>query len=233
MSVVRTLLFACAMWNTSAMPVKNDSSPPSALNEANRSVYEASSATMENLLEQSVTLFNKRYRSPEGLYFDKLYVTGGGWNPGSTAASGFGLITLCIANELKMITYAEALAQALTTLDKMQMVGRSSNGFLLHWFDVKSGSPDGVEEFSTIDTALYVLGALFTSNYLLEKAPRGQQQAAREFANQVNQLAASVQWTDVLIEDLGGAPGMYLKMSAGGVGVGVTRIFNEYYLLAA
>mmetsp|Transcript_69791 Transcript_69791/g.130367 ORF Transcript_69791/g.130367 Transcript_69791/m.130367 type:complete len:484 (+) Transcript_69791:76-1527(+) len=164
-------------------------------------------------------------RNCHGLYFDKL-MFGGGGSPLSTSATGFGLIALAISAERNVLNRASALNLALQTLRSIRggsgfAIARSPNGFMAHWPD-DHGNADG--ELSTIDTAILVLGALFAANYFDE---------SRELRTLAVSLATSVHWEDALIHaDEQGLPGMSLQITRDGSGLGVTRPFNEYYLLA-
>ena len=187
---------------------------------------------MEHLLDESINFF-ARYRLPSGLYLDKLPTTGGhvdSTQPNaqkSTSAAGFGLIALCVGAERDLYTIESALQCASHTVAAVSQIKCTRNGFMLHWCDGQ-----GRSEFSTIDTAICVLGALFAGNYFKAKSPHSE--AARSFAERVRVLSEGIRWEDALIDSHEGAPGMFMTMSVDGVGQShsVTRIFNEYYLLA-
>jgi len=164
-------------------------------------------------------------RNCHGLYFDKV-VLGGGSSPLSTAATGFGLVALAISAERHLLERAAAMRLALQTLRSIRggsgfAIARSTNGFMAHWPD-DHGNADG--ELSTIDTAILVLGALFVANYFAE---------SDELKTLAVSLATSVHWADACIDaDEQGLAGMSLQIAPDGCGHGVTRPFNEYYLLA-
>ena len=182
---------------------------------------------MQSLLDQSLRFFS-RYRLPTGLYLDKLSTDGSTAHTlASTSAAGFGLISLCISAERGILSVQDALAQATTTIVAASNISGASNGFLLHWTDMHGR---GSGEYSTIDTAILCLGAILASKYFSAKEPA--LTTTHALALQVRSLTDRVSWSDALLDDYNGAPGMYLTMSANGNGQGVTRLFNEYYLLA-
>lgn len=78
----------------------------------------------------------------------------------SIASVGFGLSALCIGVENEWVTYQDALERAETTLrffyDEMPNV----NGFYYHFVYMDSGERAWESEISSIDTALFLAGAL-------------------------------------------------------------------------
>ena len=188
---------------------------------------------MDSLLDES-TRFFASYRMPSGLYADKKTID----QPdapslASTAAAGFGMIALCIAVERDLETLENTLRLACETMSAVARVKSTKTGFMLHWCDEHG---QGKGEFSTIDTAIFVLGALFASNYCKAKAPAKHGEAARDLSERVRLFTSRIHWASALIEDEGdrseSAAGMFLTVDANGKGRGITRIFNEYYLLA-
>jgi hypothetical protein len=78
----------------------------------------------------------------------------------STAATGFGLTALCIADRRNYAQTDRLKKQVITTLqfhlDKMP----NEHGFLYHFNDVKTGQPLINSEVSSIDTAILLCGVL-------------------------------------------------------------------------
>eukprot|EP00931_Biecheleriopsis_adriatica_P007436 TRINITY_DN108715_c0_g1_i1.p1 TRINITY_DN108715_c0_g1~~TRINITY_DN108715_c0_g1_i1.p1 ORF type:complete len:424 (-),score=72.61 TRINITY_DN108715_c0_g1_i1:185-1420(-) len=173
-------------------------------------------------LDSSIRFFDM-LRSPQGMYYDKLTFDGTG-SPFSTAATGFGLVSLAISVERGLVTRGVALGKAQSTLESVKgceqfFIARSKNGFMAH-FPGPDGASEG--EISTIDTAILILGALFVDNFFQDEKLR----------NLVEEVAGSVSWGDAFIESLLNGPQMYMTFKVNGVGEGLTRPFNEYYLLA-
>lgn len=91
----------------------------------------------------------------------------------SVAAVGFGLTALAIGAERGWVGRAQARDRALTTLrffrdapqgpDPVGMTGHK--GFFYHFLDMRSGARFERVELSTIDTALFVAGALHCAEW--------------------------------------------------------------------
>lgn len=204
---------------------------------------------MNAFLDEAVRFF-LTYQLPSGLYLDRKgespvpssIASAQGTNAvgligvdsingtlASTSAAGFGLITLCIGAERGVLHFEALLRRASLTVDAVSRVQSSSNGFMLHWTD-ENGQGEG--EYSTIDTSLFMLGALFAANYATMRAPAEYASDANSLAMRIHAMNTRIGWRDALLDSNDGSPGMWLTVRADGQGVGVTRIFNEYYLLA-
>ncbi len=91
----------------------------------------------------------------------------------SIAAVGFGLTAWPIGIERGYITRQQGIERALTTLrffmnapQGPQPEGQSGyRGFFYHFLDMRTGTRYGRVELSTIDTALFLMGALFCQSY--------------------------------------------------------------------
>ncbi|MBL0124436.1 MAG: hypothetical protein IPP88_17470 [Betaproteobacteria bacterium] len=91
----------------------------------------------------------------------------------SVAAVGFGLTAYPIGVERGYVTREQARKRVLTTLrffhEAPQGTAASGmtgyKGFFYHFVDMKSGARFETVELSTIDTALFVAGALFCQSY--------------------------------------------------------------------
>jgi hypothetical protein len=91
----------------------------------------------------------------------------------SVAAVGFGLTAYPIGVERGYVTRAQARERTLATLRffrnapqgdaRTGMAGHK--GFFYHFLDMKTGQRYGNVELSTIDTALFLAGALFAQSY--------------------------------------------------------------------
>lgn len=85
--------------------------------------------------------------------------------PASIAAVGFGLTALCIGVENKWITKNEAYLLAHTTLKAFRDSIPHQRGFYYHFLDMKSGRRMWNCELSSVDTALFLAGALTAGEY--------------------------------------------------------------------
>eukprot|EP00927_Polykrikos_kofoidii_P070894 TRINITY_DN67264_c0_g1_i1.p1 TRINITY_DN67264_c0_g1~~TRINITY_DN67264_c0_g1_i1.p1 ORF type:complete len:582 (+),score=97.88 TRINITY_DN67264_c0_g1_i1:55-1800(+) len=190
--------------------------------ECNPSVY----VPVGEQLDVGLRLYHS-LRGAHGLYKDKLFLEEAMPSTGmlSTAATGFGFVSLVLMTERGLLKREQALAMASKTLQSLKgdtpgfCITRSANGFMAHWPD-DSGHSDG--EISTVDTAILVLGALFAGRYFQDPC----------LDSLVQEVAMSVSWADAYVHRPGGVAGMYLKMKRDGSGTGLTLPFNEYYLLA-
>ncbi|MEW6045068.1 MAG: glucoamylase family protein [Bacillota bacterium] len=86
--------------------------------------------------------------------------------PASIAAVGFGLSALPVGIERGWITRDEGYHRALTTLRTFAEGGvEGKNGFFYHFVDMSTGRRSPGSELSSIDTALFLAGALTVGKY--------------------------------------------------------------------
>lgn len=87
----------------------------------------------------------------------------------SIASTGFGLSAITVAAERGWITPAEARQRVHTTLDFFRTMqldpARSYHGFWFHFVNWNTGERDYASEVSTVDSALFILGALQAGEY--------------------------------------------------------------------
>ncbi len=83
-----------------------------------------------------------------------------GYTIGSTGATGFGLSALCIGASRRWVGEREARERALATLRFFRDRIASPHGFYYHFVDVRTGERSWSSELSSIDTALFIAGAL-------------------------------------------------------------------------
>ena len=83
----------------------------------------------------------------------------------SIAATGFGLSALCIAAERKYYPREQILQRVQATLQFHLNRMPHQHGFLFHFNDVQTGEPFGFSEVSSIDTAIFLCGALTCKAY--------------------------------------------------------------------
>lgn len=85
--------------------------------------------------------------------------------PASVAAVGFGLSAICIGSERGWIEREQAYERVLKTLQTFRDKVPSEHGFFYHFLDMGSGARVWNSELSSIDTALFLAGALFAGEY--------------------------------------------------------------------
>jgi hypothetical protein len=85
--------------------------------------------------------------------------------PASIAATGFGLTAICIAESRGWISREKAYERILVTLETFRDDLETVHGFYYHFLDLRNGRRVWSCEVSTIDTALFLAGALFAGEY--------------------------------------------------------------------
>ncbi len=83
----------------------------------------------------------------------------------SSASAGFGLTAICVAQKRGWITYREAHERTLNTLKFYRDKIYHNHGFFYHFVDMNTGQRSWGSEVSSIDTALFLAGALFAGEY--------------------------------------------------------------------
>lgn len=83
----------------------------------------------------------------------------------SIAATGFGLSALCVADKRKYFPSAQIKTRVQATLQFHLNKLPHQHGFLFHFNDARTGEPFGFSEVSSIDTAIFICGALTARAY--------------------------------------------------------------------
>ena len=178
--------------------------------------------TADSVLAAAVRVYEVS-RGPTGLYRDRVRFDGAHDGPASIATTGMGLISLCIGS--RMGINSSAAEQAKTTVRTLLAMAhaRNGSGFYYHFVDLETGSRAGESEYSSIDTAILVSGALFASSCLA---------GDRELDSLVATLWESIDWSRAVADPATGA--IYLEMQADGSGSpgALTTPFSEYMLVA-
>jgi len=86
-------------------------------------------------------------------------------NIASIAAVGFGLCAYIIGIEYKYISYEEAYDRVLNTLKNIRDNIAHNHGFIAHFVRYDSGEMLENTEYSTIDTAILLMGAITVGEY--------------------------------------------------------------------
>ena len=108
----------------------------------------------------------------------------------SIAAVGFGLTAYGIGAERGWVSRDDAAQRVLTTLRFFENGVEGHKGFFYHFVDMKSGKRFKEVELSTIDTTLFLAGALFCQSYFDRDTP-----AEREIRETVERLYRRAEWT--------------------------------------
>lgn len=166
-------------------------------------------------------------RNDIGVYRDSVLLEPGeNYHPSSVAATGIGLMSLTIAD--KKNWESDALEKAKQTVATMtdQTAGfhadRTSNGFYRHFINMDTGAQEWNSEYSTVDTTIFVVGALFAEKYFNDP----------ELSESVAKLYHSIDFEAAIADiDTGG---IYLTMNEDGTGVAnsITLPYNEYIIVA-
>ena len=144
----------------------------------------------------------------------------------STAAVGVGLVALCIAHAEGWEPGAAALARQTLRGFRGGLAGfeparEPHSGFLRHFIDGRSGAAWGTSEYSTIDTALLVCGALFAGRYFADEP---------EIARLAQELYDSVDWARALADPETGS--LFMVVDEAGQGGKPNHPWSEYAILA-
>jgi hypothetical protein len=122
---------------------------------------------LEDFAHRCVRYFWEQADPHSGIVLDRARNDGAraGNNIGSTAATGFGLTALCIAASRGWLPRDQVRARVLTTLRYFWAHAFHDHGWYYHFLDASSGARRLGSEISSIDTALFLCGALTASGY--------------------------------------------------------------------
>lgn len=128
--------------------------------------FQKNSDFLDDLEHRSFQFFWDTASPGTGLVPDRLKADGGeATDASSIAADGFALTALCIGAQHGWISRDEAYARALTTLRFFDSRLASEHGFFFHYVNMKTGGRMWDSEASTIDTWLFLCGALTVRQY--------------------------------------------------------------------
>ena len=178
------------------------------------------------LFEDSYHVF-ELMRNEKGMYRDsKLLKNNNDYHPASVANVGVGLVSLCIADAMGWDS--EAAEKAIVTLKSVNghtpgfAPDRTSNGYFRHFIDMNTGEQAWSSEYSTIDTDILMIGAIFCKNYFSNNST---------ISVLVDELWDSIDFTAAINDPVSGK--IYLTMNADGSGgTNKTLPYNEYMLVA-
>ncbi|HEY8436355.1 MAG TPA: glucoamylase family protein [Haloplasmataceae bacterium] len=112
----------------------------------------------------------------------------------SIASNGFGLAALVIGVERGYVSFKDAYERALGTLKTFRDRVCHVNGFYPHFLNMKTAERHKLSEFSTIDTAILLMGALVAGEFF-----------GREVKEVAEELLNRTKW-DWLVTDYRGKP---------------------------
>ncbi len=105
--------------------------------------------------------------------------------PASIAASGFALTAWCIGLDRGWLDRKTAMERVLAVLRFADRTLARQRGWIYHYVDIHTGARVWQSEVSTIDTALFLQGAILAREYL----------GSAEVSRLVNRLYARIDWT--------------------------------------
>lgn len=116
---------------------------------------------LDRLQYDSVLYFVKEMNPANGLIKDSSRPGA----PCSVAAVGFGLTAICIGESRGWIDKKDAYNLVLNILKTFRDTVSNEKGFFYHFLDMRTGHRAWNSEASSIDTALFLSGALFAGEY--------------------------------------------------------------------
>ena len=123
-------------------------------------------ALLEELERRAFEFFWNEANPTTGLILDRVRADGGGVRgKASMAATGFGLTALAIGCERHYRARHQIERRVAQTLDFLLDRAPHEHGFLYHFVDETSGRRYKLSEFSPIDTAILLCGALTCREY--------------------------------------------------------------------
>lgn len=181
---------------------------------------------LEMLFRNSYEVFDQ-YRYDNGVYRDSILLFDGTpYHPSSIAASGIGLMSLPIAD--KKGWDDEALEKAILTVKTMAGYTEgftpdvSPNGFIRHFINLDTGEREWNSEYSTIDTAIFITGALFAKKYFNDP----------ELSFYVDEIYQRIDFQDAIASAETGGIYMIIDSDGSGNENAITLPYNEYIIVA-
>lgn len=190
---------------------------------------EAEALPRADSLMKDLFQFWEAFREPStGIYCDTINFlpnrTCGPSDFYSAAGTGMALMAQCVFAEIGLVTRAAAeqkVEQALLVVER-EWPREARTGFYAHFTLIKDGHlvPTRGTEYSTIDSAEMLMGALFAGNYF-----------GGDIQLRAQRLARNVSWSDAI--EAPDKPTIYpVVLPETSTMSGMIRPFNEYYILA-
>ncbi len=157
----------------------------STLRAANFSATRDDTAFLDDLEQRGVRYFVEHCDARTGLANDRAPADGSPAHaPASIATTGFALTAWCIADSHGWVAPGDAQREARRALQFIATQYPQEHGWFYHYADAATGQRAWHSEASTIDTALFLQGALFAREYLHDA----------ETTALVNQIYARIDW---------------------------------------
>jgi hypothetical protein len=167
--LVRTLLVLVVATGSATAPLfaHAANTSPAALTPTPTYVLTAKDTELlEQVQRRAIQFFIEHTDANSGLTRDRAPTDGSpSSSASSVAANGFALSAWCIAEARGWMSYDEALTRVLRTLRFVARHHAHERGLLYHFVDAQTGQRAWNSEASTIDTALFLKGALFAREY--------------------------------------------------------------------
>jgi hypothetical protein len=126
---------------------------------------------LDELQRRAVLYFWEKADPGTGLVNDRAdNFTTDDYTTASTAATGYGLAALAIGVEHGWLNRNEAVARARATLSFLLTMPHQ-HGWMMHFIDKRNGKRHWESEYSSIDTALLVAGAIVCAQYFARDTP--------------------------------------------------------------
>lgn len=152
---------------------------------ANSPLTAADRAFLDEVEERAARFFIDHTEPETGLTRDRAPADGSpSTAPASIAASGFALTAWCIADIRGWLEPGRACAEARKTLDFIATSYPHEHGWFYHYVDGHTARRAWNCEASTIDTALFLQGALAAREYFRDPA----------ITARVNEIYARIDW---------------------------------------
>jgi hypothetical protein len=146
---------------------------PSATGSWPVSTTPADDSFLDDLQQRGLRYFVEHTDVETGLTRDRAPTDGSASvAPASVAATGFALTAWCIADQRGWLPPGEALRRVRATLEFVAAHVAHERGWLYHFVDAGSGRRAWDCEVSTVDTALFLKGAIFAREYLVDERVR-------------------------------------------------------------
>lgn len=142
------------------------SSAPVNWNLENVIVQENDDKFLDELEQRALLFFVEQSDPVTGLTRDRARADGSkGHAPASIAASGFALSAWCIGDVRGWLPREEAVKRSVAVLKFIRDKVENEHGWIYHFVDIYNGRRMWRSEASTIDTALFLKGALLAREY--------------------------------------------------------------------
>jgi hypothetical protein len=163
----RSLLFlAGALSMAASFPATNS--------HLNYSLTVAEAGLVDEVQQRSFRFFDEQTDPISGLTRDRAPADGGESDaPASIAATGFALTAWCIADQRGWLPKGEGRRRVLNTLTFVLGNVQHERGWIYHFINARTGRRTWSCEASTIDTALFLQGALGAREYFNDPEVRG------------------------------------------------------------